>query len=203
MISSDTQGAPAIWRLGSGAIVMSAHQPDGPSRILDFVLPGAFFCCPVADDAFELEAAVDGTCVTMYQAAAAEALAAIRPHCGAALDGITVAPADRFWRQISILGPEILEERLNAFLTDIYDRLSGGSDVPVAVPMRAEHVAEYLSVSQPELTNALQTLASRNIIRCNRRGTITIFKRPDSFRFRRTPNQITGNGQDYQKSKRK
>jgi hypothetical protein len=200
-ISSCKQETPAFWRLGTGAIVMSGPQPDGTSRILDFVLPGDFFRCPDADDAFKLEAAVDGTFVTRYEAAAAEALAAILPYCRAALDGIAVAPAYRLWRQILILGADELEERLDAFLADMYDRLSSDPGAPVALPMRAEHLAEYLSVPQPELSNALRIYASRNIIRCNRRGVITIVTRPDSSRFPTTQDAIPRNGQQCREAR--
>jgi len=198
-ISSCKQETPAFWRLGTGAIVMSGPQADGTSRILDFVLPGDFFRCPDADDAFKLEAAIDGTCVTMYQNAAAEALGAILPYCRAALDGIAVAPAYRFWRQIVILGSEVLEERLNAFLTDMYDRLSSDSDVPVALPIFSEHVAEYLSATKPELRKALRTFSSQHIIRLNRRGTITITKRPSSSKLLATDNEFKKNEQGCQK----
>jgi CRP-like cAMP-binding protein len=202
-VPSHKYDAPAFWRLGTGAIVMSAPKPDGTARILEFVLPGDFFCCPEADDAFKLEAAVDGTCVTMYQASAAEALAAILPLFRPALDAINLAPAHRFWRQILILGSEVLEERLGAFLTDMYDRLSSDCDVPVALPMFAEHVAEYLSVTKPELLKALRSFALRSIIRLNRRGTITILKRPNSSKFPGKDNEFKSNRQSCQKVKAK
>jgi CRP-like cAMP-binding protein len=200
-VPSHKYDAPVFWRLGTGAIVMSAPKPDGTARILEFVLPGDFFCCPEADDAFKLEAAVDGTWVTMYQASAAEALVAIVPHFRPALDAITLAPAYRLCRQILILGSEIVEERLDAFLADMYDRLSSDSDGPVVLPMFVEHVAEYLSVTKPELREALGTFASRSIISLNRRGTITILTRPSSSKFPATDNEFKRNGHSCQKVK--
>jgi CRP-like cAMP-binding protein len=153
------------YRLVSGAALRFATLPVGRRQIVDFLLPGDYFgLTSRREHSFTVEAITADTLVARYPCARIEALIALNPDLSRWICELTAAEISRLQARILLLGRITAQEKINAFLLEMTERLSDGRD-KIDLPMSRYDVADYLAISVETVSRTLTVMKQRGTIR--------------------------------------
>jgi CRP/FNR family nitrogen fixation transcriptional regulator len=152
-------------RIVSGMARKSALSSDGRRRIIDFLLPSdSFGFSPRNERSFDVECVISGTTVARYPRGPLEALAEVDPEVGRQLRHMACDSISRLQARILILGRVTATEKVCAFLVDMAERSSGGSDVALILQMSRYDIADYLALSVETVSRAITHLQHNGAI---------------------------------------
>ncbi len=154
-----SQEAPArrLFRVVSGVVRTVRLLNDGRRQVGAFYFPGDW--CGVEPSAFHrfaAEAVSDAT-VEAHDRSSMIALADDR-RFGAELTAAAIAELSRAQDHLLLLGRKTAEERVGAFLYDLYQR-----DI-TDMPMRRQDIADYLGLTIETVSRMLTQLQSAGIV---------------------------------------
>lgn len=127
-------------------------------QILDFLVPGELFILPTPDSDIMFEALTSDTMIVRRR----DVVLNQSPSSGTvgklAHDALMISPANRFQRQILILGRPTASGRCLAFLLDMAKRLNCCRGTAVVLPICLSDLSAYLAIKPSELAELLRQL---------------------------------------------
>jgi CRP/FNR family nitrogen fixation transcriptional regulator len=173
------EGEGALWyRLVAGVGRRYAVRPSGRRQIVGLLLPGDLFGFPSrGEHAFSVEAAVDPTVVACYPRRRIEQLADSDPRVARAMREMAFEAIARLEEQIFILGRTTALKKVGSFLSKVAERMSGGGEGRIVLPISRYDIADYLGLSVETVSRCLTGLKERGIIRLSGPRRVSIVDR--------------------------
>jgi CRP/FNR family nitrogen fixation transcriptional regulator len=138
---------------------------DGRQPIVDFLLPGDFFGFGARNaHQFTVEAVVNDTIVASYPRRETDSFAAREPQLAQLMRDIAFDTISRSQARMIMLGRTTASQKVGAFLVEMANRLPGGSEGEVHLPMSRYDIADYLGLSFETVSRALTDLRCRGHI---------------------------------------
>jgi CRP-like cAMP-binding protein len=166
------------YRVVAGVAKRCATMPNGRQQIVDLLLPGDIFACPLKDhrDA-SINAAADGTELACYPRRRVEMLSNSDPRLAKLLGEIAFETVYRLQQQLLILGRTTALEKIAAFLLELSRRQTGGAADCVVLPFSRYDIADYLAISVETVSRSLTGLKQRRLISFTTTRAIKIIDR--------------------------
>jgi CRP/FNR family nitrogen fixation transcriptional regulator len=163
-ICCEGEAADRWFWIITGTARRSVIRSDGRRQIVDLLLPGdcfGFTNGPEYDDT--VEAVVRDTYVGSCARSDAEALAETKPELAREIRRTAFEALSRLRAQLMIVGRVTALEKVGAYLIEMSDRLSRGSNECV-LPMSRYDIADYLGLSVETVSRSLTHLKERGVI---------------------------------------
>lgn len=155
----------AIGWVLHGIVRKSLILENGQRRIVDFLMPGAFFGLRTDDaELFCFEASADETRTARISRRDFNGLAAVRPpFCQFFLEGACQTIA-RLENHILIQGRTTSIEKIASYLLSMSRRLSTKHDTAVTLPMSRYDIADHVGIAVETVSRAITELRRQGVI---------------------------------------
>jgi CRP/FNR family nitrogen fixation transcriptional regulator len=151
--------------VGAGMAKKYALLEDGRQQIVDFLLPGDFFGFGVQNaHQFTVEVVVNDTILACYPRQETDFFAAREPQLAQLMRDIAFDTISRSQARMIVLGRTTAAQKVGAFLVEMANRLPGGSEGEVHLPMSRYDIGDYLGLSFETVSRALTYLRCRGHI---------------------------------------
>jgi CRP-like cAMP-binding protein len=155
--------------LDRGAARLSTAGTAKSGQIVDFLVPGDFFVVPTLKESFVIEATIDDTIVVSYAEFPIRQIHAAKVFRKRSYDEVIISTAERFQRQILILGKPTDAGKCLSFLRDMADRLKCCRGNPKLLPICVSDIANYLAMTPSRVEELL--------LCCERLGAVNFVDR--------------------------
>lgn len=162
------QGAPAthVYSVTSGVILLFKLLPDGRRQVVGFALPGDFLGLTLSEtNAFGAEV-VGGADLCQFERSDISKLAEEHPKLLQRLHEFVSHELVIAQDQLVILGRLHAEERVVAFLLNMYERYAriNRKSVTIPLPMLRADIADYLGLTVETVSRTISHLGREKII---------------------------------------
>jgi CRP/FNR family transcriptional regulator, nitrogen fixation regulation protein len=173
-IYGEGEAADYVYRVVSGAVRTYKVLNDGRRQINAFYLPGDFFGLELGDEHTWSAEAIVGSNIVLVKRSLVLTASERDGDVARRLWSMTAGELDGA-RNHALLLIKSAQERVAAFLLEMSHRLAGAD--AVELPMGRQDIADYLgltietvsrTLTQLENTKAIELVASRVIVLCNR-----------------------------------
>jgi hypothetical protein len=137
-------------------------------------MPGDFFVLPSANEKFVIEATMDDTIAVIYSELPNRQLLVSKVFHNRSYDELIINTAERFQRQILILGSPSEAARCLAFLRDMATRLNCRRGNPRQLPICLSDIANYLALRPSEVEEMLMCCEMLGAVNLRDRSYLTI-----------------------------
>lgn len=171
-------GEPILWRgddleyvasVVNGVATLSRTMEDGRTQLLGLLLPSDFIGRPQRETVeFDVTAITDVT-LCCFTRKPFEKLIDVTPHLSQRLMEIALDELDAARDWMLLLGRKTAREKIATFLTMLMRRSSlgtfEGDQVPLALPLTREEIANYLGLTLETVSRQLNRLKAEGVIR--------------------------------------
>jgi CRP-like cAMP-binding protein len=177
-IYSSEDPAEQWYCIVSGLARKCAVSAAGRRRIVDFLLPGDFFGFTAREEhVFTVEAVVDGTTVARYPRRRVETIANADPELALLIREAAFEAISRLQARVVMIGRTTARRKVSAFIVEMAQRLSDGSDRVIVLPMSRYDIADYLALAVETVSRAITDLKECGAITVSGKRQITIIDR--------------------------
>jgi CRP/FNR family nitrogen fixation transcriptional regulator len=152
------------YRVVAGAARRIVRQPCGVRQTIDILAPGDYFGFFVPDAGFAIEAAADGTIISLYPRWCVDFLADVDAATRQALRDLEIAAISRIRVHLFLGRRMTAAAKISSFLLDMADRLSRDDSGWFDLPLSLAEIADYLELSSGAASWFLMLLAGQRII---------------------------------------